>query len=145
MKIGLTVAAIALAALPGCNPTSGSGGFISQYSLQVLPSPTNPADFEVLQKSPNGATDYWCAAGEYAIRRLGVSPVARVYLRKPSGPAEFRDGRSSIGFTVAPSPGVQQAAAAQGQRFTKTMRNVGENWGAESSRSSCFGPNSVFF
>ncbi len=145
MKIGLTVAAVVVAAVAGCNTAGGTGGFISEYSLQVLPSPTNPADFEVLQKSPNGATDYWCAAGEYAMKRLGVSPASRVYLRKPSGPAEFREGRRSIGFTIAPSPSVQQAAAAQGQRFTKTMRNVGENWGAESSRSSCFGANSVFF
>ncbi|MEP2783000.1 MAG: hypothetical protein ABJO67_18120 [Pseudoruegeria sp.] len=139
MKLGLTAMTLSLAVLAGCNTAGGSGQgvFISQDSLQVLPSPTNPADFEVLQKAPNGATDYWCAAGEYARRKLGVGSTDKVYLRKPSGPSEFRVGRSSVGYTVQPSPDVQQAGVAGGQRFTKSMSRVGENWGAESARSVC--------
>ncbi|SLN30790.1 hypothetical protein PSA7680_01477 [Pseudoruegeria aquimaris] len=144
MKALLTAAAVSVLALAGCN-TSGSNGnvFLSQNSLQVLPNPARPVDFEVLKQAPNGASDYWCAAGDYVMRRLGVSPTARVYLRKPSGPAEFRSGRQSVGFTVDPSPELRQRADLLPGRLAMSMTRVGENWGAEHARFTCQTRNSM--
>ncbi|MCT8159333.1 hypothetical protein [Pseudoruegeria sp. SHC-113] len=137
MKALAASALVALTALAACNTSSGPPAFIAQNSLQVIANPSRPVDFEVLQQSPNGPSDYWCAAGDYAMRKLGVPSTARIYLRKPIGPAEFRSGRNAIGYTVDPSPELSQRASVLPSRLTMSINRVGENWGAEHARFTC--------
>jgi hypothetical protein len=61
---------------------------------------TGPATFEVAWRGgPTGAIDFWCAAGEYAWRRLRASNNARIYrLSEPP-----RRGGAPIVFSLDPT------------------------------------------
>lgn len=112
------------------------GQFTSQYGLRGVGDETNPNRFDILQNAGSGGSDYWCAAGEYAIKKLGAPPTARIYLVQPLG--KGRLGRNSVGFSLNPNdvPGGQSAGG-----FTMSITKVGQSWGAEHSRSQCKAPD----
>lgn len=144
------VAAIALIGLSACN-TSGSGGagasgstqsasggrFLASNSMVVFGDPAVPGRFEVQQRAGRGGSDYWCAAGEYAIRSLGVSPGSRIYLETPYGQGHLSSNAKTAGFTVAPSADLRQRASMQSNGLTMRIDRVGENWSAEHGRTNC--------
>jgi hypothetical protein len=45
-------------------------------------------------RGKTGTTDYWCAAGDFAIRRLGLRPSTRIYRMTPGS------GRNGIRFSL---------------------------------------------
>lgn len=153
MSVVKAVAAIALVGLTACNTSvSGSSGgvgasvstqsarggtFLASNSMVVYGDPAVPGRFEVQQRAGRGGSDYWCAAGEYAIQMLRVRPGARVYLETPFGQGHLSSNAKTAGFTVAPSNELQQIAAMQSNGLTMRIDRVGENWSAEHGRIQC--------
>ncbi len=60
--------------------------------------PLGGSKFEVIEQRGEGSRGIWCAAAEYAERRLGAS--GRVYVSEGRGPARSVQGRKSVVFTT---------------------------------------------
>jgi hypothetical protein len=60
---------------------------------------TGPKDFTVNYRANRAVVDYWCAAGDYLIRDLGLSPKTRLYRASPK-PGPVGQG---IAFTLDPA------------------------------------------
>lgn len=60
--------------------------------------PLSRSTFEVIEARGEGPQGIWCAAAEYAERRLGAK--GRVYIREGRGPSRSVSGRKSVVFTT---------------------------------------------
>jgi hypothetical protein len=91
MNFRVTLAAALLAATPASAFLSTNGFYVEA---------TGPVTFSVQQRGGGtGAIDFWCAAGEYAWRRLNTSNNARIYrLSEPP-----RRGGQPILFSLDPT------------------------------------------
>lgn len=72
--LGPVFAAAILAATP-------AAAFTAINDLVVEPS--GPDAFNVPWRGDSGAPSFWCAAGDYVIRGLGLSPATRVFRTSP--------------------------------------------------------------
>lgn len=70
----LTAAALALAA---GTASAGEAGFPAVNGLTVRP--TGAQEFHVAFGGLVGNDDFWCAAGDYVTRGLGLPPATRIY------------------------------------------------------------------
>lgn len=73
-----------------------SHAFMASNGLRV--QATGQSSFEVPYRGLSGTPDFWCAAGEYVIRRLHMSPGTTIY-RTSSGPRRAGQG---ISFSLDP-------------------------------------------
>ena len=97
LKPCLTAAALTLAAL---TPASA---FVAKNSLIV--SPTGPDSFEIGFRGKSSTPAFWCAAGDYVVRDLGLSAQTRIY--RTSGPRRAGQGmRFSLSGEGAQSTGL---------------------------------------
>ncbi|WP_157973547.1 hypothetical protein [Tropicimonas sp. IMCC34043] len=103
----------------------------------VIDDPARPGVFEVFRMSGAGAKDYWCAAGDHAIRGLGLPRDTRIYVAAPVGKSAINPGRSSVTFTVRPSTEVSGAAAAAEQGHAMSVKSVGHSYGASHAQAGC--------
>lgn len=94
-------AAALLLALGLAAPASA---FTAQNGLIVQPD--GPAAFTVPWRGRSGPADFWCAAGDYAVRKLHLSPAALVY--RASEPP--RRSGEAIRFTLH----AEEAASSTG-------------------------------
>ncbi len=85
----LTLIAAVLAALP-------AHAFIASNGLVV--EPEGPTSFHVPYRGESGAPAFWCAAGEYAWRRLDASAGARIW-RLSEPPRRSGEG---LRFSLSP-------------------------------------------
>lgn len=97
-------AAALLIALAAATPATG---FVAQNGLVV--EPAGDAGFTVRWRGRSGATDFWCAAGDYAARRLHLAPTAMIW--RASEPP--RRGGEGIDFTLR-----REAAASRSGLMT---------------------------
>lgn len=93
---------LALVSLAACSlPQGGEAGrtFIASNRLEV--HATGPQSFRVDPGAwgLTGATDYWCAAGEYAQQVLGQDPAVFVYRTSPPP----RHAGEGIDFSLSPA------------------------------------------
>lgn len=88
------IALIAAAALALAQPAYA---FEARNSLRV--AQTSATDFTVGYKNTAKLTDYWCAAGDFAARGLGVAGPTRVYRLSPPP----RGAGQGISFTLDPA------------------------------------------
>ena len=105
--------------------------FQSINRLEVVP--TGPASLEVIESPSSGVRDVWCAAADYARHRLGNPIRAKLTLIKPRGPSQYRAGRNSVGFTIAPDP----AVAGSGPTIYATLDEVGNTLSVPGSYRYC--------
>ena len=75
---------------------SASHAFLAENGLVVEPGPAR--GFDVPYRGRSGTAAFWCAAGDYVTRGLGLSPVTRIY-RTSSGPRRSGD---AIRFSLEP-------------------------------------------
>ncbi|MEX0281255.1 MAG: hypothetical protein AB3N13_08720 [Arenibacterium sp.] len=99
--------------------------------LDVHPLPSSDA-FEVIGRPGSGGSDYWCAAGDYALRQLGASATARIYITRTRGTPETSNRLESVQFSLSPVDG----------QTTRTppflsMRRVGDNLSVTFARNYC--------
>ncbi|WP_299023964.1 hypothetical protein [uncultured Sulfitobacter sp.] len=84
---------VALTTLPA---VASAQSFRAVNDLSVVPLPG--ATFEVIEARGEGPRGIWCAAAEYAERRLGARD--RIYVAAARGPARSVAGRKSVVFTT---------------------------------------------
>lgn len=96
--------------------------------LQV--HPISATEFEVVENYGEGARGMFCAAGEFAQRRLGMRS-GRIYIVGPRGPSKFVQGRKGAVFSIA------QNAAEPINSLTATVRHVGYNVSVGTTRQWC--------
>lgn len=101
MRYSVLAAAAATLFVAGCDSSS----FMAQNKLLVVP--TGPTEFTVPFRGLSGDTDFWCAAGDYAIRGLGVPPATPIYRLSPPP----RAGGDGIDFSLS-SEGAQDPGLA---------------------------------
>ncbi|MEH6834384.1 MULTISPECIES: hypothetical protein [Falsihalocynthiibacter] len=116
---------------------AGAHIFTASNNMVVYGDPAVAGRFEVQQRASRGGSDYWCAAGEYAVQSLGVATGARIYLAAPIGDGHLSKNSKTAAFTVSPDAELQQIAAAQSNGLTMTVTRVGENWSAAHGRLQC--------
>jgi len=75
-----TLTATVLALVAG-TADAGTPGFPAVNGLIVRP--TGAQEFQVAFGGLVGNDDFWCAAGDYVIRGLGLAPSTRVYRTSP--------------------------------------------------------------
>lgn len=85
----LLASALLMAALP-------AQAFIAKNRLIVEPRPDGT--FEVPYRGLSGASDFWCAAGDYVARELGLPPSTEIF-RLSSPP---RRGGQGVVFSLSP-------------------------------------------
>ena len=68
-----------------------SHAFMAKNDLVVVP--LGNGAFEVPYRGLSGTSDFWCAAGDYVVRELNLSPQTRVY-RTSSPPRRAGQGVS---------------------------------------------------
>ena len=86
-------AAAVITALPA---VANAQSFRAINGLTVVP--LTRASFEVIEARGEGPRGIWCAAAEYAERRLGAR--GRVYVSEARGPSRSVRGRKAVVFTV---------------------------------------------
>ncbi|WP_193142350.1 hypothetical protein [Meridianimarinicoccus sp. MJW13] len=93
------VTALTLLTLGACSGADTSGIFMAANGYRVLPT-ADPNRFEVLARAGAGGSDYYCAAADYAFRRLDASPADRVVVQSSPSVGQ-RTGSLSAFFSVA--------------------------------------------
>lgn len=84
--------------------SSPAFGFTAQNGLIVEPGGAH--NFTVPLRGKSGVTDFWCAAGDYAVRGLRLNPTVKLYrLSEPP-----RRAGEPMTFTFLPD----QAASTSG-------------------------------
>ncbi|MFT6675904.1 MAG: hypothetical protein ACJAVM_002101 [Sulfitobacter sp.] len=94
--------------------------FTAENQLQVVP--LNAAEFEVIEARGEGARGIWCAASDYAQRRLGLSRGGRIYVKTARGPSISGLGRKGVVFTADP----QRLPVPPRTSVSVSVRNVGQ-------------------
>lgn len=135
-KLAIGGALLAALAVAGCdsNGIGGdrmSGSFVATNRLTVVPL-SGPNDFEVLATGGTGGSQYFCAAGDYAFRRLNAPPAYRVVVTRPESSSISQPGRRGVGFTVVP-----QGATPGSSGFAANVRSVGANYSVSHSQLLC--------
>lgn len=87
-----------------CLMATPAGAFTARNGLIVRPE--GPDAFHIDWRGKGGATDFWCAAGEYAVRALHL-PVTTTIWRASEPPRRSGEG---VRFTLS----ADQAAGASG-------------------------------
>lgn len=126
-----------LAAAFGLAP-SISGAWQADNLLTVNPLPGGA--FEVIGRPGSAGSDFWCAAGDYAIRALGAAGTQRVYIVRGRGAPETGDRFSSVQFALTPPPGVTPKDS-----LFLTMRNEGDNLPAVFAQTYCLDRKNLEF
>jgi hypothetical protein len=105
--------------------------FVARNDLLVYPMPDGT--FEVQARAGTAGPQYFCAAGDYAWRRLNVPVASRVVVVRPDGPSTTNPGGRGMVFKVVP----QGAASSEDQGWTVSMRRAGENHSVAMARALC--------
>ena len=73
------------------------------------PGPSGTGGFAVAYRGPSGASDFWCAAGDYAIRGLHLAP-GRIIYRATDTP---RRSGAPMRFSLDPASAAASTGIAQ--------------------------------
>jgi len=107
-------------------------------TLGVVPDPERPETFRVISRAHGGPADYWCAAGDYARRKLGAGVTARVYVLRPPGPSPVAFGRHAYTFTTSPpSDLVDGRRPGDRGRYSISLDEPGYNLSVAHARGFC--------
>ncbi|MFZ1725836.1 MAG: hypothetical protein WBO29_05860 [Albidovulum sp.] len=109
---------------------SPAAAFTAQNGLVVAPDRTG--GFAVAYRGPSGASDFWCAAGDYAIRDLRLPPTRIIYRttdapRRSGAPMRFSlDATKAAEKTGIAQLGFDDAgfSAATAQSFCEFRRKA---------------------
>ena len=103
-------------------------------SLRV--NPETQSTFEVIQSGGVSAADVWCAAGDYALRRLGVAGNQKIYLTEGKHIARTEERRRfGYSFSLAPPPEAQNFSRSP---LLLSLRNVGDSLSAINAQQYCY-------
>jgi hypothetical protein len=127
-----------LAALAVLLPTAGLA-WQADNRLEVTPLPERAA-FEVIGRPGSAGPDYWCAAGDYALRVMGAPGNARIYIVRGRGTPETSERLSSVQFSLN-----QPAGDTQPNPPFLSMKRVGDNLSVSFARNYCVDKKNLEF
>ena len=93
--------------------------FTSRKGARVNPVSTEV--FEVVPTAGGTGMDYWCGAGDYAMRALDAPLTDMVYVYRGLGPSETSHRRSAVQFTLN-AVLLEQEEAGQGAAALNRLR-----------------------
>ncbi len=111
--------------------TRSNSNFVAQNRYIVTPGPGG-GEFTVLGQAGAAGSDFFCAAADYAHRRLGVSDAERVMLIAPVAKNPAYGGQRTGTFRVA-----SRGEAPERANINVSMRRAGENLQIGHARSMC--------
>lgn len=113
---------------------NAAAAFRAQNTLKV--NPEGQGQFEVIQSGGVTAGDVWCAAGDYAMRVLGVAGTQRVYLVEGKHTARTEERRRfGYSFSLTPPPEAQNFPTSP---LLLSLKNVGDSLSATSAQQYCY-------
>ncbi|MEX0338098.1 MAG: hypothetical protein AB3N11_03565 [Arenibacterium sp.] len=103
----------------------------AENRLDVNPLPSGEA-FEVIGRPGSAGSEFWCAAGDYALRQLGAPGTARIYITRARGTPQTSNRLEAVQFSLTPV----------GAETTPTppflsLRRVGDNLSVTFARNYC--------
>lgn len=107
-------------------------GFQAFNRFEVYPVDQNGV-FEVVNRHGSAPKDFWCGAGDYAIRVLRTSATQRVYLVKPVGSAVTVQGRKGVQYALTPPQGADTSPG-----YSVSVKRVGDNMPAHMAQNYCY-------
>ena len=122
MKIRLAMALLLAPALPAT-----AGGAMAYDAVGL-----DGGVFEVLETRGPSAADFWCGAGQYAIRELGKPVSQRIYVWRGRGDSLSEPGRRAVQFSFAAPPG------GSVQSLSNSVDLVGNNLSTAQAQQHCF-------
>ena len=105
---------------------------LNRHEVNPLPN----GDFEVVSRVGAGPAQFWCGAGDYALRALGVASNARVYLVQGPAPSLTEPGKKAVTFSLMP-PAAADARSSVGQLFL-SLDAVGDSLSAAVAQQYCY-------
>ena len=109
-----------------------AAGFQAFNRFEVYPV-NQSGVFEVVNRHGSASKDFWCGAGDYAIRVLRTSATQRIYLVQPVGPSVTVQGRKGVQFALNPPQGVDTTPG-----YSVTVKRVGDNMPAHLAQNYCY-------
>lgn len=113
-------------AIAGCEAT----GWYAENDLAVVAMPDGA--FQVTGKPHSSPADYWCAAGDYAIRVLGVMSTQRIYVVKGLAKSSTT-GRKVVNFSLT-----EPETRVVKRSLLLSVDRVGENLGVSFASNYCW-------
>ncbi len=96
--------------------------------------------FEVINSFGSRTQDYWCGAGDFAIRVLRAPVTQRIYIWAPRGPSKSRPGRKAVTFSLKEPPG-----GAAPKSYSLSVTTVGESIPASMAQNYCYDRMQLLF
>ncbi|MGJ8544883.1 MAG: hypothetical protein ACSHWZ_05515 [Sulfitobacter sp.] len=122
------ILAAALAALP-------MGAFAQAYEAvnRLVVVPLGQGDFEVIEAHGAGPRGIWCAAADFAQKRLGLPGSERIYVKQARGPSVSGVGRNGVIFTAD----VARLSVPAEQSYSLSVRREGMGLPAAHAQQFC--------
>jgi hypothetical protein len=113
---------------------------INWYRVAV--SDRDDATIEVFARRGSSGRDYFCAAAEFAVRRLGASSANVLILVTPEAPSARAGGSNSVHMLLVSR---DKAGELSPNGIQVSMTRVGENHTVGGSRAFCPNPWRRFY
>ncbi len=124
MRTFLLLSVVAAAGLLAAAPAEAK----PKKVLRTVADTSIPNGIAVYRQAGSRPKDYWCNAGDYALRKLGARSGAALELVRPEGAAGGPSSRSSIGFSLVDGGGSSGGV---------TLRDVGERHSLAQTKAFC--------
>lgn len=106
------------------------------WRVNMLPGNGN---FEVIEGNGSGNQRFWCEAGKFAAGPLRARGNTRMYILHPNGRAKTQKNSYGVGFTIAPTQDILDAASRPGDggNYSVSIKKVGYNLTVSHARGFC--------
>lgn len=94
--------------------------------------------FEVISGVGSGPRQFWCAAGDHALRIARSQATDRIFIAKPLGPSSTKPGRNGVVFTLAPKPAISNGPRlGSAGNYSVRLKTAGFNLSAGHAHGFC--------
>lgn len=114
-------------------PADASGDFVARNKQRVAATTVDGAMMEVFSTAGAAAPDYFCAAADYAVSRLGANWSDRVVVVRPEAQSVTRPAFRSVLFSVRP----WQEPRSANEAFAMKVDRVGVEYTVTLSIKRC--------
>lgn len=95
--------------------------------------PVSNSVWEVVSEVGSSPADYWCGAGDYAQRVLGVGSTERIFIWRAIGPSVNRPNRKAVQFSLSPPPGADTST-----QLSLSVKRAGDNLARHAAVQYCY-------
>lgn len=96
--------------------------------------PINGTDFEVIPRARKDVDGYWCAAADFARRKLGAGWHQKIYVLRGYGPSVTTGRRTAVQFSLKPPP---DGAVPQRNSFVSFGFTPGDSMSVQGANGRC--------